>query len=78
MAESIKMTPLAGWTTHTLPQKHLLLTLDVIPSEQALQTGERLAYRVPMSSSQACELAAALLTGAEAAEMGQAPPRERN
>ncbi|WP_156295797.1 hypothetical protein [Methylobacterium aquaticum] len=78
MSEDIKLTPLAGYTTYTLPQSCILADLNVVPHEQAFQTGERRLLRVSMTSKQARELAQMLLNAAEATEMGQAPSAQRN
>ena len=78
MTEDIKVTPLAGYKTHTLPQSCILAELEVLPDEQALRTGEVTLLRVAMSSKQARELARSLLLAADATEMGQAPTVQRN
>jgi hypothetical protein len=74
----ITVFPLAGWNLATLPQQWVLLDLALLPSEDALRTGERRSLPVGMTADAAIELAEALKRAAAAARMGQAPTTTRS
>jgi hypothetical protein len=76
--ETVRAFPLSGYQTHTLPGANVLLGFELVPNEQALQTGARQHLPVTMTADQARALGQALLKAAEATEMGQAPTQSRN
>ena len=41
MAMQPMMTPLAGWTLHSLPHERIRLELSLVPDPEALRTGVR-------------------------------------
>lgn len=75
---NIKLFPLSGYQTHTIPDACVLLALELVPNEEAFRTGARTSLQVGIRAAQARELAQALLRAAEATEMGQAPTTSRN
>ena len=62
----------------TLPGAKVPVGFELVPNEQALQTGARQPLPVTMTADQARALGQALLKAAEATEMGQAPTQSRN
>jgi hypothetical protein len=64
-------SPLAGWTTESLPDAAALLTLCPVPNPRALVTGERQLVGVKMTGAQSRELSGVLLQLAESTEMRQ-------
>jgi hypothetical protein len=75
---NVSAYPLAGYVVHTLPQSHALIVWELVPNEQALQTGERMKIPMTMTSAQAREIADMLVRTAVASEMGQSPTKSRN
>jgi hypothetical protein len=68
MSDEIPAYPLAGWTTHALPDAAALVTLHLVPNPRALVTGERHLVKVKMTPAQARDLSDVLLRLAELTE----------
>ena len=74
----IPLSPLVGYSTHTIPGNAIVLTVDYVNSEQELQTGVKHTLRLAILAPLVRELGEALLRASEAAAMGQAPSTSRN
>ena len=69
---NVKHTALASWTTAVFPEDILVVALDVVPSEEALNTGERQRVQVSLTRSQARKLGQNLLDAAKTAYLPRA------
>lgn len=56
--------PVSMWAMLGAPQG-LALALDVVPSQEAFQSGERQRYQIAMTRDQAIELGRALIEAAQ-------------
>lgn len=63
-AGNIIVFPLAGWSTAVVPG-HVLVALEHVTTEAALETGERERIQLAMTNAQAIELARALLAASD-------------
>lgn len=79
MAEEANITayPLAGYKTHSLKGRGVLLEVILVAVHPELGETER-SLPVQMTASQASTLAQDLLDAVTAFEMGQAPSSSRN
>lgn len=69
---NVKHTALGAWTTAVFPNDILLVALELVPSEEALETGERLKVQISLSRSQARILAQNIMDAAEMPYLGKA------
>jgi hypothetical protein len=75
--EDITLFPLIGFATHTLPGQGVMLTLE-LPVDSEAPDGARYRLHVGLRANGTRQLAASLLRGAEASEMGQAPTKTKS
>jgi len=70
--QEITLFPLIGFATHTLPEKGVMLTLE-LPVDSEKPDGERYRLHIGLRSNGTRQLAASLMRAADATDMGQAP-----
>ena len=69
---NVKHTALAAWTTAVFPEDILLVAMELVPSEVALDTGERQKVQLSLSRNQARILGQNLLDAADAPYLSKA------
>lgn len=63
---NVKHAALGAWTAAVFPEDILLVALELVPSEEALDTGERVKVQMSLSRNQARMLGQNLLDAANA------------
>lgn len=79
--DEIKLCPVTGWTTGTLPDACVLMTIEHVMTEAELVSGKRHELTFALTNAQAIELADTLLRKAKlsrAARTGAPPDAPRN
>ncbi len=76
--KEIKLCPLAGYDTATLPEGHVLLAVEFVRSERERLLRKTTTLRLAMTAAQADELAKALQTGAEKSRLRHSAESSRH
>jgi hypothetical protein len=76
--EDVSLCPLAGWSLATLPEGHVMVSVDYVTSLAELMSGARRSLRLSMTVAQAAELGQAILKTAAAPHIPEPPTPSRN